>query len=345
MRKILKMNKPQISCYTVYGALFSIIEDQAWPWVFSNFIQLMYHKDWKMLAFEDHISLLEHCPFLKIEYINLCNCNDQKVFIDQICSFINSNYYVYLFLDWKVLFPDLIEKNLAHNTVISGYDVEKKVFFLSDNYIKNKFATITINMSIVYKAFVSAKNASVGNTHDNDGSHEFDYLSGISAYKYLSNISSEISKDDILDNIKCYLNSYSNSPIKDNNCYGLDVYKLLIDSLHQKNDYTVNIRDLHMIYEHKVLMEYRIAYLQNNKIIKSSLVDDAHKMTSASLFLRSLYLKSLMKSFDANNLYLQTATKSAKLDSDTINEMIGVLDKLVSMDEKLMNKLIDHLQI
>lgn len=344
MRKILKMNQPKISCYTVYGALFSIIEEQAWPWVYSNFIQLMYHKDWQMLAFEDHDGLLENCPFLRIESINLCDCNSQEVFVNQICSFINSNYYLYLFLDWKVLFPELIVKNLAHNTVISGYDEAKNVFFLSDNYIKNKFATITIDMSIVYKAFLSAKSASVGNTYDNDGTSNFDYLSRISAYKYLSNISSKINKDDILNKIKSYLFSYSNSPIKDNNCYGLNVYKLLIDSLQQKNDYPLSIRDLHMLYEHKALMENRISYLQESKIIENGLLDEAHKLTSISLFLQSVYLKSLMKSFKAKNLYIQTATQPVEIDLDTINEMICALNKMLVLDENLMNKFAKHLQ-
>ena len=43
-KKILPMKVPKLYNYPIYGFLFSVIEEKDMNWVYSNFIQLMYHE-------------------------------------------------------------------------------------------------------------------------------------------------------------------------------------------------------------------------------------------------------------------------------------------------------------
>ena len=82
-KKLLRLDKPLIYCYTVCGTVFSIIQEKDMPWIYNNLTQIMYHDDWKMFIFEDQKNLLENCPFIRTEYIVLDNERlEERSFID-----------------------------------------------------------------------------------------------------------------------------------------------------------------------------------------------------------------------------------------------------------------------
>lgn len=297
--KLLKQNRPMIYGYTLYGALFSIIEEKDLPWVYSNFTQIMYHDDWRMIIFEDHRNLLENCPFLEAEYLMFDEERENKCsFIDSIIYMIDHGYYAYLFLDIKIL-QEKAKHNLAHTTLISGYDKEKHIFYLSDNYDNGKYVTLEVDMDIVEQAFHSAWTASTGNLHDNDNSPAFSYLRCITCFKYNNYVSSYFDKTKFTNQLECFLNSDSTSLFKvntkNNNRYGYLLYNVVNDILSGKLTLKLGERDFHIIYEHKCMMKKRIEFMINKNIISPNdeFIRNSTSICNDFFVIRNLYLKSL----------------------------------------------------
>lgn len=233
-KKFLRLDKTLIYCYTVCGTVFSFIQEKDMPWIYNNLTQIMYHDDWKMFIFEDQKNLLENCPFIRTEYIVLDNERlEERSFIDTIIYIIDNDCYAYLFLDWKYIIPNRITRNLAHTTLISGYDKDKKVFYLSDNYDNGRFVTLEIDMYTVQKAFKSAWTASVGNIKDNDYSSAFMYLKCITAFKYDNAVYTKFDPHIFIKHLKAFINSKSDYIFETTNSklYGYSCYEKSVRSI------------------------------------------------------------------------------------------------------------------
>lgn len=295
--KSLKLNKPMIYCYTVLGTVFSIIEDKDMPWIYSNLTQIMYHDDWKMFIFEDQNNILDRCPFAKIEYI-LFDKNRQPCwsFIDTLVYIIDNDYYAFLFLNWNYIVPNIVKHNLAHTTLISGYNKSRNVFYLSDNYDSGRFVTLEVDMYTVEKAFYSAWTSSVGNRNDNDSSANFTYLKSITAFKYDEKVFTEFDRQGFVNQLKSFI--YSDSIYifgeKDSKHHGYSSYDLIIEDLLGKNQLELGTKNFHLLYEHKYLMLKRIEYLESKRIISSShnYIEKVIELNNDFLTIRNLHIKS-----------------------------------------------------
>lgn len=285
----LPMNKPEIYCYTIYGFLFSIVQEKDMPWIYSNFIQIMYHEDWQMPVFEDHLNILQDCPFIQSYILNFKGNDDD--YIKTIINAIDNNYYCYLFLDWYYINDNYHGDHFAHSAIITGYNTLDKSFTIYDNFDNGKFIKKVVSFENTAKAFFSSKNSSTGNKNDNDQSDVFSYLRDITFMKYNNCVYNKLDRKNIVFQIENYLKSEHTiiNLIDNRSTYGLNVYKTLIEKL---NDIDFGmLRDFHLIYEHKYLMYKRLNYvLEKGKyddLIKSY-GDFLHKF----LALRNLYIKS-----------------------------------------------------
>lgn len=294
-QKLLKLKKPMIYCYTILGTLFSIIEDKDMPWIYSNFTQIMYHKGWKMFIFEDQKNILDKCPFIQTEF-NVLNENQKKEypFIDIIIDIISEGNYVFLFLDWKYLFPNFIKNNLLHSTLISGYDKNKKLFYLSDNYGDGKFTTLEIDMKTVEKAFYSAWSETVKNIKENFDLENIIFLKTIIAFKRNENVYAEFDKEGFVMQLKSFICSETTYVFgkKDIKLYGYSSYNLIIDDL-LKGQFELDLKNYHLLYEHKYLMHKRLEYMVNKHIISSSrnYIKRAAELSNDFLTIRNLFIK------------------------------------------------------
>lgn len=167
----LPMNKPEIYCYTIYGFLFSIVQEKDMPWIYSNFIQIMYHEDWQMPVFEDHLNILQDCPFIQSYILNFKGNDDD--YIKTIINAIDNDYYCYLFLDWYYINDNYHGDHFAHSAIITGYNTLDKSFTIYDNFDNGKFIKKVVSFENTAKAFFSSKNSSTGNKNDNDQSDVF----------------------------------------------------------------------------------------------------------------------------------------------------------------------------
>lgn len=296
-KKVLILKKPMIYGYTILGTIFSIIEDKDLPWIYSNFIQIMYHDDWQMFIFEEQIDLLPKCPFLKIEYLTFDkNSNKNESFVETLINIINNNYYIYLFLDWKYIIPNIAKNNFAHSTLISGYDIKRRIFYLSDNYENGKFITLEIDMNTVEEAFYSAWLSSVGNKNDNNTFVEFSYLKTIIAFKYDKNLITRFDLISFIEQLNCFINSDSIYLFGEKNSkyHGYLSYNLIINDLLNENKLCLGTKNFHLLYEHKYLMLRRIEYMVQNNVISSSnnYIETAKDICNEFLIIRNLFIKS-----------------------------------------------------
>lgn len=297
--KRLRLDPPLLYGHTVLGTVFSIIKPKDLPWIYSHFSQVMYHNEWQMIIFEEQIRLLEMCPFLQTHYIYydeaLYTCSS---FSDMIMYLIDNDYYVYLFLDNKYIFPDRFKQNFAHTTLISGFDKIKNVFYLSDNYNMGKFTTIEVNMETVEKAFYSAWTAPVGNEDDNDTSRDMTYLKGFYYFKYNEDVVFKFDSLNFTKQLRSYLDCTSIFMFgyKSTISYGCSIYELTIKHLANKNNIILGIKDFHLLYEHKLLMIKRLEYIINQNIIlcDENYVNRANEICNELLIIRNLFIKQMI---------------------------------------------------
>ncbi len=331
-RNILRMGKPMVCTHTIYGAVSATATEKDIPFFYNNFTQIMFHPDWNMFIFEDHQKLLEICPFIKSFYYMMDpNCTETE-FIEKVTCFIDCGYYIYIFLDRSLITPEIFTEHYAHTTLISGYDRKKHIFFLSDNYDDGKFVTIERDMSITARAFRYAKFAFTHNIKENDGSDEFSYLCSIGLYKYLNEVIVGIDMQTIAEGIKAYLNSKKNDVTGlDNTIYGAECSNLFIGSFSGKNDFTPQKRDLHIFYEHKLLMYKRIKYLVENKLIDdvNDCLGAAERIMEDHLIARNLFIKSTFLPQDqVSNIYAKISSRLEESFDKELNMLKELLTEL-----------------
>lgn len=309
----LTMNEPEIYCYTIYGFLFSVAKEKDMPWIYSNFIQLMYHNDWKMPIFEDHINVYLDCPFLQSSSMRFKG--DADDFTNTIIDAIDRNYYCYLFLDWYYINDSYHGDHFAHTAVISGYDRTKGVFSVYDNFDNGKFVKKEIPFDITSKAFFASKTSMTGNAEDNDQSDAFSYLSDIIFVNYNEFAYTKIDYNRIIYLLESYLNCENIIYTLDDksSVYGMDVYNRLDKELKTKPyDHK---KDLHLIYEHKLLMVKRLEKILDTES-NSELIEEYKNFSQEFLILRNLYLKLCIKKADSE----QMSTINTKLQELAIRD-------------------------
>lgn len=332
--KRLRISEPMLHSYTVLGAIFSIAESKDMPYFYNEFVQLKYHEDWGMYIFDAHQDLLEMCPFLGTEHYTFNDDVGYEEIINQIVKFLERDYYVYIFLDWHYLIPKEIHYNFAHTALISGYDIEKGVFWVSDNLDNGRFVTIEVEMKVVAKAFKSAWSASVGNAYDNDGSSHFSYLKDVTVFRYRNEVQINFDKSILVSEIKSYLYSLDNNLLHPSNTElcGMNSYSVLMKSFDDSEDYKVSRKDYHMLYEHKLLMYKRIEFLyKNNYIIDNCmLVEQAQKIKEGFMIARNLSMKKTMvdegRRCDIENKTKMLIQELIELERNMLEELILALE-------------------
>lgn len=300
MRKYLPMNEPKLYCYTIYGFLFSVAKKKDMPWIYSNFIQLMYHDDWRMPIFEDHINMFPECPFVQNTILNFTG--DVEKFIRTVINAIDNNYYCHLFLDWYYVNDSYHGDHFAHTSIISGYDRVNSCFTVYDNFDNGRFVKKAIPFDVAANAFFASRTASTGNADDNNPSNAFSYLSDITFIKYNECVYTKIDYNRIVYLLESYLDCENIIFALDDksSVYGLDVYDRIDKELeimpkgHQK--------DLHLIYEHKLLMLMRIeAILDANS--DNELIEEYRHFSQEFLILRNLYIKFCIQNSVSKQIY------------------------------------------
>ncbi|MDR0920448.1 MAG: hypothetical protein LBM93_14575 [Oscillospiraceae bacterium] len=333
-KKMLKLNKPMIYCHTVIGAMSSIAEEKDLGWIFSNFTQIMYNDDWREFIFDDQNRLLETCPFIQMNSVMFEKSEfNSQLFIDRITYMIDNDCYAFLFLDRKIL--SINDSHFAHTTLISGYDKDKKVFYLNDNYDQGRFITIEMDMETTAEAFRSAWTYTSADENYCDRSEVYPFLRNVSMLKYNTNVSISMDIDNFYRQLKCFINAESIFLFCDRKKahFGFNVYQLIIDILHERCDFPLETKDFHVLYEHKLVMKKRIEYMISSGFLPSDkgYLEISDRICDEFMAIRNLYLKSMIGEAKSKNNIIEKICErlrdSQKIEIKFYNNLISEYNK------------------
>ncbi len=336
---ILPVTYPIINSYTHYDNLFSILGNykKTQGWIYNNMINLWGYKT------EDGLPMIKFgpwhirrsCPFIK-------TYNFDKHFIDKsfgnitnfIISSIQLGYYVYLFYDeyYIPLSDSYLKRHFEHHLFIYGFNIINKEFNVADYFTNSKYS--------FEKAFFKDVEYAINAAYKNPIVDGFCELIKPVDSNYIFEL------DTFLDSINHYLNSKkyltrfdiaSLSVLeaehllrKDSTSinFGLKNYNLLkleLLSMKQQDKIHRDIKPLHMIYNHMVLMTSALTFLYNNKLMKKEdcILSYKKNVLQVSLMIRNLYLKYIVSS-----------------NQDLIDKIIHLLDILQENEQVALENLL-----
>lgn len=315
MKSILPLSDPIISCWSHNAHELSIIlnNEKAFPWFYSNFIQLFcedieekggplnlrfyeYHKnseDWFFYT-------LAPQRFIKLERVFKGTLHKANVeIIAYVMQSIDDGKYVYTSVD-EYYIPGRpsyqIEKN-DHDMFIFGYDSEQGLFHIMGYMGDGEAYT---RSSVTYENFLKGYFA----TDDFYGQDDNPYYS--SMYTLQTNYGKEGSLN--IELIKTTLEQYLNAVDTSQNVnmynysnneptpqlFGLNIYRSVIYyiKIMMENLIEFDIRPIHLLWEHKKVMELRLEYLKEHGwLISEDTIRQCKTLKEEFLVLRNKMLK------------------------------------------------------
>lgn len=271
LSKILPINEPMITTYTQHAHLLSIlgIYDFTYSWIFSNYIQLYINKDYKhnwsdfYFPFPYELRSVDTCKWIKSQKLDRKITVKWSSIIDFVIDCVNSNNYVHTMINYFYLpvSDRYNRKNLNHDILIYGYDLEEDILYVSDffkNGVYNNEKISFSDFSLAYAKYDQAIN--------NDYLNEMIYLYKLNKqydYKFnIKNITNSI-KDYLTCNIPEYWNNY-NADNKEAIVFGMDIYSTLrnyINIVISKEESYFDIRPFYLLYDHKKMMYLRLKFM------------------------------------------------------------------------------------
>jgi hypothetical protein len=331
------MKYPPITSWQWQANLLAVLttEDTSWPWIYSNYIMISCSEErdkgknpmWLDFIPSGPYAMVD-CPWVKASVIEkeLIQTNTIK---EYLINLIDKDYYIYGFFNETELLERAFDDTFYHDLFIYGYDKEKNIFNVADFTFKEKYSFETGDIDKVCKGFLD------------------------SSIKYFEILYAKggllLLKKNYLDTYefdRCLVHNYFNSYIDPgdffdirsvrtqyfiNTKYGIDVYDMIVEitnSLYENNLY--DVKTLHNLYDHKVLMVSRIEYMLNNGYLDmpmSSLNDFIDIRNKSEILWRlTLKMRASQKRDDDKRDYIA-------------NELINIKNMEVELYKKVRNKI------
>lgn len=248
------------------------------------------------------------CPFISFSEINFNTANAlSNNIVEFLIVLIRNGHYIFLPCDYYYLsITELYNKNhFKHNIMVFGYDEEKKIFHVADFFNNCKFQLSTICFEEIKKA-----TDSVVKILPPDYWLDIDSWNMIEIIKY-KNVKYDFNIKILIKSIQDYLKSeynilnYEENRLTDeekiliengNLVFGMknyDLVKKFLFSLTLNSELVCDIRPLHALYDHKVMMLSRLNFLKENDYINSfdSIYKSFKIIEKYCLINRNLFIK------------------------------------------------------
>lgn len=338
MKKVLPFSFPIITSYPAVTYVLSVIEhdiENTAPWLCNHYIQLVsflgkeeerqfYGSFSEELTFY-HTPIQYSCPYIYVEVVNRYTNNiTDSIVINYIKNMIDNGYYVEIFVDHFYLSVSNAyqQYHKQHPIFIYGYD--DYTFYAAD-FFRGPFSSEKINFHEFLDAYSKDDETHAPFIHQcfrMSKYHPYDYKLDLELIKTST-------KDylDGCDSFKRYLHFYEFRYMK--LYFGLNYYNALTEHLYSNNQ-TLDPRMFHVLYDHKVIMKFRIDYLYKNDMISNSnyqeLIEAVDYVGEKANILRNQVLKY--------NISKQE-TMIPKIENN--------LNKLASDDKDFMRKFLDSI--
>jgi hypothetical protein len=342
--KQLPAHEPLIKGFLFFAYPLSIIgvDEKTHPWILSNFIQTCFDKDFSKspVPFTFYSYDFTMSPWLKHEKVQRKTVDHlSKDIVNFIKTCINDNKYVQLYLD-EYHVPNRVDSNkfhYIHENLIYGYDDEKRNFTIlgfNENMI---FKSTTISYEQFLRAYLGVTNQ-IESKILNQQLHpnSIDIFNIINMFEFNNNGNYSFNKKLVLESLKDYKEGNNTSErfamIREpwDRAYGMDCYKHFINYFERllNNEAIYDIRFLHNLWEHKLLMSKRVDFMQKNNYInlESDTIKKFETIEKKVLSLRNTMIKYSM----TNNRY-------------ELELILSTLPTIAELDGRLTDILIENL--
>lgn len=285
------MKYPQITSYPLHAHSFSILSsNNQLGELYNSFIQLVaWHE--QQLDFYDFN--YKSCPYINYQRIH-------KRYLGSIIDFtieaLKNGNYVYLVVNTKHIAAYNNTTESAHDMLIYGYDSFDKTFYIADNF-RGKYEFQTCSIS---ELELSTRNL----TDIQENYQGFNKCIELIEYNYL--LEGEFKKERVVESIKDYIDCKHSSywyshkikwEDRNSHTFGQNVYEVILKDLYNRKMNSINnpydLRNYHLLWEHKNFMSKRLQYLFENSFIKNNdyIYSQIGSLAEKSLILRNLFIK------------------------------------------------------
>lgn len=243
-----------------------------------------------------------------------------------IIQYINNEKYILLELDhYRVPGCSSYKKDHFYhgNAMIYGYNLEKEIFYVTDNFVDGKFVILEIGFTDIIYA----------RKH-----HEHDKSIAILSRDFNDGITYEVDIDLIKTILKGYLHSknpllhltHESKSIVSQRIYGLDVYTYLLRYFELLAEYKVplDVRGFHVVYNHMDLMLLFLHYIKKRNVLRDV---DTYQKHYTSLLGKISSIRTMMLTLGI--------TKEPSL----LERIKAIMHDLASQEEQVIGMLLKSL--
>lgn len=342
--KKLPVTYPMITSWQWHATLFSILSDDenAKKWIFSNYIQLRCYNIQEIFTGDEMLltdmmpgsSSLKQCPYLVYSLLTKeqieSYCGN---IIDFIIKTIDLEGYVYgVFDESRILCDVEVDYKFPHELFIYGYNKEEEVFYVGDFTFQDRYSYNTVSFAEVERGYEV-----ISEKEDHMIKDEYKGKRGL--YVIIKN-SDFVAYDLDIELVKTTLKEYLNSKDTknhfrmmrnrfDDTTFGIQVYDRVLSQIDKQLHATepdFDVRALHVMYDHKVLMYERIKYLMNNGYLKynQEMLDEYSAVVTNMLAARNLIVRISITGEIEASVRFKTYFDAAK------EKEIGILFKVLA---------------
>ncbi len=342
--KKLPVTYPMITSWQWHATLFSILSDDenAKKWIFSNYIQLRCYNIQEIFTGDDMLlmdmmpgsSSLKQCPYLIFSLLTKAQIESYcGNIIDFIIKTIDLNGYVYgVFDEAKILCDAEVDYKFPHELFIYGYNRDEEVFYVGDFTFQDHYSYNTVSFSDLERGYEVI-------TEQDDHVFKDDHKGGRGLYVVMKNTEHptyELDIELVKENLREYLNSQDTKNHFrmlrnrfNDTTFGIKVYDKVLSQIDKQlhaEEPDFDIRALHVMYDHKVLMYERIKYLMNHGFLKynQETLDEYHTVVVNMLTARNLLVRISITGEIESSVRFKTYLDAAK------EKEIGILFKILA---------------
>lgn len=357
---ILPLKEPLVNTWAGNTYLFSIIQnnEESFKWINNLFIQILgvemfedQPPDFQFVPGVNPYSPYylgnswDMCPYInKYAYHRRFIKNKYPSFTEYLIESINEGIYNYVLLD-QCFRGDGKSNDYIHQSLIYGYDLREKKFYIADHFNVSKFSFMKVDFDEVERAFNNVDELFKGKFSPHKTfQREVSIIHAIELqecdYRFDKELFIGFLKEYLLPE-KSYGRMYSLSTLlyfgELEDCYkeyyGMDCYEMLKRYLNKlmedDNKVYKDLRVFSFLKDHKTLMRHRVEYLIENKIIDESnnLLDRIRAIEEYAVVMLNVFLK----------YYLSN-------DNKNVAKIIKALDSIKQQEKKFIEDLIDIME-